>query len=110
MLAMPLIQKLEQGLSTRVGNAVSAFFAPTDASASGQNVPSAASASTAKSAQSPPASTLANSVTSSLLNLQNDSVHGHHHRGIGSYKAAASATSALSLQSGRTSTTASVTA
>ena len=106
MLAMPLIQKLEQGLATRVGKAVSAFFAPTDASAPGQNVPSAASASTAKSAQSPPAPALASSVTSSLLNLQNDLVHGHHHRGAGAYKAAASTASALTAQSGRATTTA----
>ncbi len=87
MLAMPLIQKLEQGLATRVGNAVSAFFAPTNPAPSGQNVPSQAPTSSAPSAQSS-APNLSNGVTAALLNLQSDAVHGHHH---GAYRISAAA-------------------
>jgi hypothetical protein len=111
MLAMPLIQKIEQGLATRIGNAASALFAPSDSSASGQNVPSAPSSASANSAQPSAASSLAASLTSTLLNMQGEAVHGHHHhRGAGSYKAAASAASDLTGQGGAAAPTTAVTA
>ncbi|HXQ16252.1 MAG TPA: hypothetical protein VN814_16660 [Caulobacteraceae bacterium] len=111
MLAMPLIQKVEQDLATRVGNAASALFAPPKSSASGQNVPSASSSAPASSAQPSAASSLAASLTSTLLNMQGEAVHGHHHHhGAGSYKAAASAVSDLTGQGGAAAPTTAVTA
>ena len=93
MAAMPLIQQAAQGLATRVANGVSGFLSSTDNAASGQNVPSQAASSPATSAQPASASTLSNSVTAALLQLQDSSnsgkIHGHHHHhGSGSYKAA----------------------
>jgi hypothetical protein len=93
MAAMPLIQQAAQGLATRVANGVSGFLSSTDNVASGQNVPSSGASSPATSAQPASASTLSNSVTAALLQLQDSStsgkIHGHHHhRGAGSYKAA----------------------
>jgi hypothetical protein len=110
MLAMPLIQKLEQGLATRIGNAASALFAPSDSGASGQNVPSAASSAPANSAQPSAASSLAASLTSTLLKMQSDAVQGHHHHGVGSYKAAASAAGDLTGQGAASGPTTAVTA
>jgi hypothetical protein len=102
MLAMPLIQKLAQGLETRVENGLAAFFAPTLPAATGQNVPSAARNSSAISAQ---AAASSSSAAATLLNLQNDLVQAHHHHGAGRYKLAASAASDLISQAGRGATT-----
>jgi hypothetical protein len=87
MAALPLIQKVEQSLATRVGNAVSAFMAPTDQASSGQNVPS----TSANSTQPASAPALSASMTGALLNAQNSvsSIHGHHH-GAGRYRTAQS--------------------
>jgi hypothetical protein len=104
MLAMPLIQKLAQGLETRVENGLAAFFAPTPPAATGQNVPSAAPASSAISAQTTASAT--SSAAATLLNLQNDAAQARHHHGAGRYKAAASAASDLITQAGRGATTA----
>jgi hypothetical protein len=93
MVALPMIQQAEQGLASRVANAATAFFAPTDGGSSGQNVPSQAASAPANSAQPQSASTLSTSVTNALLQLQDSSsssqVQGHHHHhGAGKYKAA----------------------
>jgi hypothetical protein len=109
MLAMPLIQKLAQGLETRVENGLAAFFAPTPPPATGQNVPGAATSSSAISAQAA-SSSASNSAAASLLNLQNDLVQAHHHHGAGRYKAAASTASDLITQAGRGAAATSVTA
>jgi len=96
LAALPIIQQVEQGLATRIANGVSAFFAPTDSGASGQNVPSQAASSSANSSQPPSASTLSNSVTSALLKLQDESSLNqvrHHHHGVGKYKSASDALS-----------------
>jgi hypothetical protein len=106
MAALPMIQQVEQSLATRISNGVSAFFAPTDAGSSGQNVPSQAASNSANSAQSPAASSLSNSLTSALLKLQDSSSSGqvqghHHHHGAGKYKAAGDALSQLTETSGQ---------
>ena len=107
MAALPVIQKVEQGLATRIANGVSAFFGPTDAGASGQKVPSHAASSSANTAQS--SSTLSNSVANALLQLQDagsSQIHGHHHhQGAGKYKAASDMLSQLTGASGSTSST-----
>jgi hypothetical protein len=90
MAAAPMIAQAAQGLATQVANSVAGIFGSNDSAASGQNVPSSGASSPATSAQS--ASTLSNSVTSQLLQLQDNSstgkAHHHHHHGAGSYKAA----------------------
>lgn len=95
MAALPIIQQVEQGLATRVANGVSAFFAPTDGGASGQNVPSQAASSSANSSQPSSAAALSSSLASALLKLQDSSGAGqvHHHHGAGKYKAASDALS-----------------
>jgi hypothetical protein len=113
MVALPMIAQVEQSLATRIGNGLSAFFAPTDSGSSGQNVPSQAAASSANSAQSS-SSTLSNSVANALLQLQDASspgqVHGHHHHhGAGKYKAASDALNQLTDTSGQSGSTSSAT-
>jgi hypothetical protein len=114
MLAMPLIQQAAQGLATRVANGVSGFLSSTDNAASGQNVPSSAPSSSATSAQPPSASTLSNSVTSALLQLQDTTdsgqIHGHHHHhGAGKYKAASDLASQLTDTTGQSGSTSAAT-
>jgi hypothetical protein len=110
LAALPLIQKAEQGLASRVANGVAGFLATPGSSAGGQNTTAGASAASAKSTQSAatpaPASTLSTDVANAILSMQDSASgaspvgghHHHHHHGAAGYKSAASMASDLADQ------------
>ena len=88
LAAIPLIQKVAQGLASGIANGVSSFAASDTKGASGQN-PTTASAISARSAAIQTLNqTLGPDATNAILTLQSGVVHGHHHHGHAGYKAA----------------------
>jgi hypothetical protein len=96
LAALPLIQKLEQGLVDEIGS----LFSPSAQSTSGQNVPSQAQSSSVNSAQPAAARPLSTGMQAVLIGVQQQ--HARQMPVVGGYRAAggtsAASTSTTSLK------------
>ncbi|HZZ88368.1 MAG TPA: hypothetical protein VFE13_08530 [Caulobacteraceae bacterium] len=95
LAALPIIQKLEQGLVDKVAS----LFSPSASSASGQNVPSQAAAGSANSAQPANAQPTAARPLSTGMNAALIALQQQHSRQIpvvGGYRAAGGQTNGAS--------------
>jgi hypothetical protein len=112
LAAIPLIEKVAQGLASGIANGVASFAANDIQGANGQFSTTASAKSARSAAIQTLNQTLGPDATNAILTLQNGAVHGHHHHGHAGYKAAANlADNALTgVASGSGVPTASVTA
>jgi hypothetical protein len=86
LAALPLIQKLEQGLVDKVAS----LFSPHAGSSSGQNVPSQAASGSANSAQPTAARPLSTGMNAALIAMQQQ--HSRQTPLVGGYRTAGAAT------------------